>query len=125
MRNLILASLVTLLLVSTVGCANGPMRKWLRGAPCSACNPSLGQPANTNLLGACNTDGCATCATNTSNATGNGLLGGLFRNETAAPPASIPGSAFDQPAAGTLGSEIYGNPVNAGRMEIPPSTPFN
>ena len=86
MRNLVLASAAIAIMVTTVGCANGPIRNWLRGAPCSVCNapPQFGAPAG-NLLsdcssGTCGTGTCASgvCSSEPVQATGSGLLGGVF-----------------------------------------------
>ncbi len=48
-----------LILFSTVGCANGPIRNWLRGAPCNTCQPPFHAISGTGALGACTT-GCGT-----------------------------------------------------------------
>ena len=125
MRNLILASAAIAILVSTVGCANGPIRKWFRGAPCNTCNPHFNQPQD-NMIGGCNTGACSTgtCGTGVCSPapTGSGILGGLFNNQQNADalPASIPASSFENAPA-----DLYGNTNSVGRIELPPSGPFN
>ncbi len=156
MRNLVLASAVIAILASTVGCANGPIRQWLRGAPCSTCNPQFA-PQHESVIGGCNSGTCGTGILSSSQAqpVGNGLLSGIFggqQNASALPPASIPASSFEAPpsfgataptigataptiggpgptfeTAPTIGSNIdlYGNTNSVGRIELPPSGPFN
>ena len=45
-----------LILLSSVGCANRPIRDWFRGAACNTCQPPL--HPSTGSLGTC-VDGCA------------------------------------------------------------------
>lgn len=149
MRNLLLVLAAIGILASTVGCANGPIRQWLRGAPCDTCNPQFSHSAGENLFGAgggcadgtCSTGTCGSglCGTGAATApTGNGLLGGVFRNNNrpifnnpaaTAPPASIPATALGQESSfGGFGGgtpEIYGSTTSAGRIELPPTGPFN
>ena len=136
MRNLVLAFAAIAILTSTIGCANGPIRQWLRGAPCSTCNPQFA-PQHSGILGGCNSGTCATgtCGTGLLSSqpnqpTGNGILSGIFGGQQNAnagnlPPASIPASSFE--AAPTIGSNIdlYGNTNTVGRIELPPTAPFN
>jgi hypothetical protein len=51
-----------LLLLSTVGCANGPIRNFFRGAACNTCQPPFHPSSGTGAIGTC-TDGCATPST--------------------------------------------------------------
>ena len=131
MRNLVLASAAIAILVSTVGCANGPIRNWLRGAPCNTCNPQFNQPHD-NMLGGCNTGTCATgtCGTGVCNSqpANNGILGGLFRGNQNAQntlPQSLPASSFETTPEISGGGELYGNTESVGRIELPPNGPFN
>ena len=135
-----LIGLIGVALLSSIGCANGPMRQWLRGAPCNTCNPQIQQPLN--VAPACN-NGCA------ENAVGNGLLGRLFRRQdqqlatcgtgtcNPTPPVSMPASEFANDIRGDLSNtlpiavdtappptELYGNPNTVGRLELPPNS-FN
>ncbi len=150
MRNYLLGLAAIAILISTVGCANRPLRTWLRGAPCNTCNPQFSQPTGGNFLGGCSDGSCgavaATPPASTCNSglcgstpTGSGLLGGVFGNNNAnggrifgntassAPPASIPASALNQieEIAPGLTPEVYGNTNTVGRIELPPSGPFN
>lgn len=135
------------LLVSTIGCANGPLRQWRRGAPCNTCNPQIQQPLN--VAPSCNS-GCAedavgtgfmsrrwfrgnngqqqascgtgACGTGAACPTGNCLppTGGQFANEAQGPnlPMMIDSAA---PGAVAPGNELYGNASNTvGRLEMPP-----
>ena len=137
MRSLVLAIAVIAILSSTVGCANGPIRQWLRGAPCSACNPQFNAPAEGNFFSSassstCPTGNCASGVCSTGQPTGSGVLSGSFnRNQgssiSGGLPASIPASSFDNAPALTTspGAELYGNANTVGRIELPPSPPFN
>lgn len=136
------------LLVSTIGCANGPIRQWMQGAPCNTCNPQIQQPIN--VAPPCNS-GCA------ENAVGTGILGRLFngnRNQSqiatcgsggcSVAPTSMPASNFaasetpigtsihpsasntlplvvdSDPAVAPPATELYGNTNTVGRLEMPP-----
>ena len=129
------------LLASTVGCANGPIRQWFRGAPCNTCHPQIQRPLN--VAPNCNSQ----CA---ENAVGTGILGRLFRgnNQQVAncptgtcnatvPPNSVPASSFANqtlanpgetlplvvdgvPTAAPPSAEMYGNTNTVGRLELPP-----
>ncbi len=138
MRNLVVILAITAILGSTLGCANGPLRRWMRGAPCNTCQPPIGQPLGENFIGGCNTGNCSTGTCNpgvsSTGTVGNGLLGGIFRGnhrQTAAtvPPVSLPASSFpDAPPAvtGTQSTDFYGNTNSTGQLELPPiSGPFN
>lgn len=155
MRNLLISLLTGLLIISTVGCANGPLKRWLRGAPCNTCNPAINQSLSGNFVGGCNDGTCGAGTCNTGNcstgAVGNGILGGLFRgnNQSVAqsngangalggffqqgsqttnqPPISLPASSFADAPPATLGSsaELYGNTNTTGQLELPPNIPFN
>lgn len=46
-----------LILVSSVGCANGPIRQWLRGSACNSCQPPFHPSSGAGAIGTC-TDGC-------------------------------------------------------------------
>lgn len=142
MKKYLIALISAALLASTVGCANGPLRQWWRGAPCNTCNPQIQQPLN--VAPACNT-GCA------ENTVGTGILSRWFRGHTtqhagcqtgscgtgncptlAADP--IPGGEFvngvqsnnlplmmDSQPAPAPATELYGNTSNSvGRLELPP-----
>ena len=143
MRNLLLMIAAIAMLASTVGCANGPLRQWLRGAPCDTCNPQFNTPQFSHSTGGC-ADGTCSSGLGLSGGgsnvfgtapTGNGLLGGafgsanrgpIFNTPTAtAPPASIPASALTQDSTFGGSPEIYGSTTSAGRIELPPVGPFN
>ena len=76
MKNYLITLIGAALLVSTIGCANGPLRQWLQGAPCNACNPQIQQPLNV-------APPCNNCA---ENAVGSGILGRLFSGNQSQQP---------------------------------------
>lgn len=149
MRNLLIGLVASALLATTVGCANGPLNRWLRGAPCSTCNPTINQPLGGNFAGGCTNGTCGTGTCSTGNcstgAVGNGILGGIFRGNNQAigqpaggffqqgsqtvnqPPLSLPASSFGDAPPATFGTsaELYGNTNTAGQLELPPNSPFN
>ena len=76
MKKILIMMCSVALLVSTIGCANGPLRQWLQGAPCNACNPQIQQPLNV-------APPCNNCA---ENAVGSGILGRLFSGNQSQQP---------------------------------------
>lgn len=131
MRNLVLAIALVAILAATSGC-RGHLRQMLRGAPCNTCNPQFAA-GQQSIVGGCNTGTCGTgvCSAEAVQPTRNGILSGIFggqQNATSAtlPPASIPASNFDA-APPTIGNntDLYGNTNSVGRIELPPSSPFN
>jgi hypothetical protein len=131
--NKIVVSIIGLaVLIGCSGCANGPLRNWFRGAPCSVCNPPISQPIDGNLIGGCTNGACAegSCGTGVcgGQAQHNGFLGKLFRphqdSAVAAPPV-LPANNYGSIAPEiTTPSEFYGN-TNVGRFENPPFDPYN
>jgi hypothetical protein len=125
------------LLVATSGCANGPIRQWMRGSACNACSPPIGQPSNCGVNYAENcTDGVCQSGAGRCGFLGTGFLG-FGRNTATTAPASIPAASFetsgtvpyyDEGAFGTApimspplnSGEIYSNPDDMVRPPIGP-----
>lgn len=86
MKNLICLAAAGFLLVSTLGCANGPIRNWFRGSACNTCQPAAQPSFGPGPLGAC-TDGCPNPST---------LGNPIFQQPTG--QASIQGDVITNPS---------------------------
>ena len=115
MKNYLITLIGAALLVSTIGCANGPIRNWFRGAPCNACNPQIQQPLN--LAPPC--DGCA------ENTVGSGLLGKMFKGNSSQPIVSLfKRNTNQQPIVSNCSSGTC-NPISFPPASVPASSFVN
>lgn len=113
-----------LMLFSTVGCANGPIRNWFRGAACNTCQPPFHPTTGTGALGTCTT-GCGT-----NSAIPNPIIQpGAGQASISGPIIETPGQTYYsngdpttqgyglQPGPAVLGNGL--NPPNGGPIPQP------
>lgn len=129
-NKLILGALAACFLISSVGCANGPLRSLLRGAPCNSCQPPSIQPPS-NTAPACTNcspgqpaatiDGYSTNYGDTS--LGGATLGGQTVAGSNYPSSNYGSPTYNDPYYG--GSSFQGSTVNPGFGDPYSSGSFN
>jgi hypothetical protein len=118
MRKLLTTLALVAICCSATGCANGPIRKFFRGAPCSTCNPPFGLfNRGSQTVGNCN-DGV--CGAGVAPLDGS-MMGGAEFGSGLVPPGGTPGTlnpgmpatgSDTYPYPGTTGNATFGNQLN-------------
>ncbi|MEM7457694.1 MAG: hypothetical protein AAF456_25420 [Planctomycetota bacterium] len=104
MKKVICLAAVAVIFPLFSGCANGPVRNWLRGRPCNLCNPPVSLPGNcdTNIVNRCDSGTCGT---------------GVCETGNCATPGQIPAGDFSQTPI--IQGPVIQNPMN-GFQQAPP-----
>ncbi len=121
MKRVALVLVAVTLLAGLSGCANGPFRRFFRGAPCSTCNPPLGQSFDNGWGGSTATN-CESGTCPAPDMTAPPIAGNTTATD-AYSTAKYPTDGYPYP--GTSSANAAGNAVGLTPLDAAVSDPWS
>jgi hypothetical protein len=119
MKRMLFLLMAATVLAGTAGCANGPLRRFCRGAPCSTCNPPLGQNFGGGWGGTASNCESGVCPAPDGNAP---PIAGNTNSSDAYSTAKYPTDGYPYP--GTSSAPAQGNSASLTPLDAPVSDPW-